>query len=428
MRTGRSGRIAWSMCGLTVLLGITDVILALMNRSVTSADSLGLPGQVALLGVTVAVLGALIASRFPHNAVGWLFSVIGLGLAASIFAQDYAIRALVAAPGSLPAGELMAWLGSWLPAAGGLVSLLMLLFPDGRLPSRRWRPVAWLAVADVAALTIATAVTTAPPGREDLLGFNGPSGTQTGPAIAVLAVSLLAAMFIAMVLAAAMIGRLKRARGRERQQLKWFVYSATLLVFTVIGMSFVGPAALLALGFDPDTLGSHTITIVLFAFAGIPIAAGVAILKHHLYDVDVIINRTLVYGSLSVTLGLAYYASIVVLQRAVSDQFAGSQMVVAGSTLAVAVLFRPLRTHIQKEVDRRFNRRKYDAEKIVEAFSFKLREEVDLDRLSRYLVDAVEETMEPRRVSLWLRPSRSQELSTRARRGGRLIVESSSND
>lgn len=143
--------------------------------------------------------------------------MIGLGLAASAFAQDYAIRALVAAPGSIPAGELMAWLGSWLPAAGGLVSLLMLLFPDGRLPFRHWRPMAWLAVANVAALTIAAAVATAPPGREDLLSFNGPRGAQTGPAIAVLAVSLLLAMFIAIALAGAMIGRLKRARGRERQ-------------------------------------------------------------------------------------------------------------------------------------------------------------------------------------------------------------------
>lgn len=419
MRTGRSGRIAWSMCGLTVLLGVADAILALVNRSTTSADSLGLPGQVAVLGVTVGVLGALIASRFPDNSVGWLFSVIGLGLAASIFAQDYAIRALVAAPGSLPAGELMAWLGSWLPAAGGLVSLLMLLFPDGRFPSRRWRPVAWLAVADVAALTIATAVATAPPGREDLLGFNGPSGAQEGLAIAVLAVSLLVAMFLAVVLAGATIVRLKRARGRERQQLKWFVYSATLLVFTVIGMFFVAPAVLLALDFDPATLGSHMITVVLFAFAGIPIAAGAAILKHRLYDVDVIINRTLVYGALSASLGLAYYASVVLLQAAVSDQFAGSQMVVAGSTLAVAVLFRPLRSRIQEQVDRRFNRRKYDAEKIIEGFSSKLREEVDLDRLSRYLVDAVEETMEPRRVSLWLRPSLPGELSTPRQTGSR---------
>ncbi|MGI8521045.1 MAG: hypothetical protein ACR2MC_10685 [Actinomycetota bacterium] len=415
MRTSRSGRIAWSMCGLTALLGVADAILALVNRSTTSADSLGLPGQVALLGITVSVLGALIASRSPDNAVGWLFSVIGLGLAASIFAQDYAIRALVAAPGSLPAGELFAWLGSWLPAAGGLVSLLMLLFPDGRLPSRRWRPVAWLAVADVAALTIATAVATAPPGREDLSGFNGPSGAQTGPAIAVLAASLLVAMFVAVVLAGAMIVRLKRARGRERQQLKWFVYSATLLVFTVIGMSLVAPAVFLALGFDSVTLDSHMITVVLFAFGGIPIAAGVAILKHHLYDVDVIINRTLVYGALSATLGLAYYATIVLLQTAVSDQFADSQMVVAGSTLAVAVLFRPLRSRIQEQVDRRFNRRKYDAEKILEGFSSKLREEVDLDRLSRYLMEAVEETMEPRHVSLWLRTSLPGELSTSRR-------------
>jgi len=407
------------MCGLTVLLGAADVILALVNRSTTGADSLGLPGQAAVLGVAVAVLGALIASRFPDNAVGWLFSVIGLGLAVSILAQDYAIRALVAAPGSLPAGEYMAWLGSWLPAAGGLVSLLMLLFPNGRLPSRRWRPVAWLAVADVVALTIATAVATAPPGREDLLGFNGPSGTQTGLAIAVLAVLLLVAMIVSVALAGAMVVRLKRARGRERQQLKWFVYSAALLVLTVIGMSFVAPAVLLALGFDPATLDPHMITVVLFAFAGIPLAAGTAILKHHLYDIDVIINRTLVYGALSATLGLAYYASIVLLQTAVSDQFADSQMVVAGSTLAVAVLFRPLRTRIQEQVDRRFNRRKYDAEKIIEAFSFKLREEVDLDRLSRYLVDAVEETMEPRRVSLWLRPSLPGELSTPRQTGSR---------
>jgi len=396
MRFGSGGRIAWAMWGVTAVLAAVDAVLALANRSTTNVDSIGLPGQAAVLGVAVGTVGALVASRRSGNVIGWLFSVLGLGLVLSVLSQDYAIRALVSAPSSLPAGEFSAWLGSWLPAAGGAAIFLMLLFPDGHLPSRRWRPFAWIAAAEVAVFTTTAAVMTAPPGPEDLLGFNGPRGLDSGPWAVALGVSFLGAVVVALTSAFSLAMRLRRARGREREQLKWFVYAGSLLVLAVVAFQ---------LGVVPASLNRWTNALTLFAFAGIPTAAGVAILKYRLYDIDFIINRTVVYSTLSVTLGFVYYAVVVLLQQFVGDRIASSQVVVAGSTLAVAAMFRPARTRIQDGVDRRFNRKKYDAEEKLDSFSARLRDEVDLNTLTRHLLQVVRETMEPTRVSLWLRPS-----------------------
>ncbi|CAN5597646.1 hypothetical protein BH24ACT26_BH24ACT26_05980 [soil metagenome] len=395
MRSGSGGRIVWAMCAVTAVLAAIDAVLAVVNRSTTNVDSIGLPGQAAALGVAVGTVGALIASRRAGNAVGWLFSVLGLGLVLSVLSQDYAIRALVSAPNSLPAGEFFAWLGAWLPALGGAVIFLMLLFPDGHLPSRRWRPFAWVAAATVVVLTITTAVVTAPPGREDLLGFNGPRGFGSGPWAVALGVSYLGAVVVALVSAFSLALRLRRARGREREQLKWVVYAGSVLVLAVVVFQLGVPAP----------LDRWTNALTLFAFAGIPTAAGVAILKHRLYDIDFIINRTVVYSALSITLGFVYYALVVLLRQLVGDRIASSQVVVAGSTLAVAAMFRPARTRMQDAVDRRFNRRKFDAEATLDSFSARLREEVDLNVLTQHLLQVVHETMEPTRVSLWLRTS-----------------------
>ncbi|MBA2273220.1 MAG: hypothetical protein H0W21_04850 [Actinobacteria bacterium] len=394
MRSGSSGRIAWATWGVTAVLAAADAVLALMNRSTTSVDSIGLPGQAAALGVAVGTIGAIVVSRRAGRAIGWLFSVLGLGLVLSVLSQDYAIRALVSAPNSLPAGEFSAWLGSWLPAAGGAVIFLLLLFPDGHLPSRRWRPLAWVAIAEVVVFTTTAAVITAPPGPEDLLAFNGPSGFGSGPWAVALGVSFLGAVVVALASAFSLALRLRRARGRERDQLKWFVYAGSLLVLAVI---------VFQLGVVPASLNRWTNALTLFAFAGIPTAAGVAILKYHLYDIDFIINRTVVYSTLSVTLGFVYYVVVVLLQQFVGDRIAGSQVVVAGSTLVVAAMFRPARTRIQDVVDRRFNRKKYVAEATLDSFSTRLRDEVDLNALTRHLLQVVRETMEPTQVFLWLR-------------------------
>jgi len=396
MRSDSGERIAWATWAFTAMLAAADSVLALMNRSTTNVDSIGLPGQAAALGVVVGTVGVLVASRRAGNAIGWLFSFLGLGLVLSVFSQDYAIRALGSSPNSLPAGEFSAWLGSWLPAAGGVVIFLMLLFPDGHLPSRRWRPFAWATAAWVTVFTVAAAGMTAPPGPEDLLGFNGPRGFESGPWAIAVRVSFLGSVVVALASAFSLTLRLRRARGREREQLKWFVYAGSLLVLAVVSFQ---------LGVVPAALNRWANALTLFAFAGIPTAAGVAILKYHLYDIDLIINRTVVYSTLSITLGLVYYTVVVLLQQLVGDRFVNSQVVVAGSTLAVAAMFRPARTRIQAEVDRRFNRRKYDAEETLDSFSARLRDEVDLNTLTRLFLHVVRETMEPTELSLWLRTS-----------------------
>lgn len=389
-----SSRAVWTLWVSSVIVAGADLVLAFLNRAVTSADSVGLPGQMALLGVITATVGALVTSRFLDNSVGWLFSTLGFGLVLSIFTQDYAIRALVSAPGSLPAGELMAWLGSWLPGVGGITTFVMLIFPTGRLPSRRWRPVAWLTALNTFAFAAAAAWHTAPPGVEDLHGFNGPRSFGDGWLAVVIGSSFLLALLTALAAGIAVLLRLKRSRGDERQQLKWFVYAVTVLVVSVV---------IPQLGIAPSYLNEWTNVITLLAFGGIPVAAGIAILRYHLYDIDLIINRTLVYGIVTGVLGLVYYGIVIVAQQLVSDRIAASEVVVAGSTLTVAALFSPVRRHIQEVVDRRFNRRKYNARRTIEVFGARVRDDVDIDSLTRHLIDVVNETMEPSHVRLWLK-------------------------
>ncbi len=188
--------------------------------------------------------------------------------------------------------------------------------------------------------------------------------------------------------------RLKRSSGEERQQLKWFVYAVTVLVVSVV---------IPQLGIVPSYLIQWTNVIVLLAFGGIPVAVGIAILRYRLYDIDVIINRTLVYGIVTGVLGLAYYGIVIAAQQVVSDRLAASEVVVAGATLTVAALFSPVRKYIQEAVDRRFNRRKYNARKMIEVFGATVREDVDIDSLTTHLIDVVNETMEPSHVRLWLK-------------------------
>lgn len=396
MAVSISFRAVWALWASCMGLAVADLVLVFSNRTVTSADSMGLPGEMAVLGMMAATVGALVASRLPNNSVGWLFCALGCGVVLSIFSQDYAIRALVTAPGSLPAGELAAWLGSWLPGAGGITALVMLVYPTGRLPSRRWRPVAWVAVLNSLLLAVSAAWIIAPPGVEDLRGFNGPKSFGDGWLAVLAGGSFLLGLLTAFAAGISVILRLKLSRGIEREQLKWFVYAVTVLV-ACIGVS--------QLGVVPPDLFEWTNVIVLLAFGGIPVAAGIAILRYHLYDIDLIINRTLVYGLLSAILGVVYYGIVIAVQQLVSDRVATSEVVVAGSTLTLAALFSPVRTYIQEAVDRRFNRRKYDAQRTIEAFSARLRDDIDIDidSLTAHLVDVVTQTMEPSHVGLWLK-------------------------
>jgi hypothetical protein len=318
-------------------------------------------------------------------------------------AYGYADYALYARDDSLPGGELAAWLANWLPIAPVFVApcFLFLLFPDGRPASPRWRPVIW-AVGVVAVVAILAAALD--PGRlysfptvENPFGPADPLGE-----IARFANDLtdFAAIPVFLVSLASMVARLRHARGRERLQLKWVAYAAALTA-TSFAASFL--AGLLT---DWRVPADTFFLLGVVGFACIPVAASVAILRHRLYDIDAIINRTLVYGTLSVVLALVYLGGVVSLQRVfVSLTGQESQLAVVASTLTIAALFNPLRRRVQAFVDRRFYRRKYDARQTLEAFGARLRDETDLDALNDELVAVVRETLQPAQVSLWLRPA-----------------------
>jgi hypothetical protein len=283
----------------------------------------------------------------------------------------------------------------WVPHLG-LMMFLGLLFPDGQPPSARWRPFAWFVVIAVLVGTIATAFSPGP--LAGLAPIENPFGIEGLKRLVGEARALVWALVV--VVAISMLVRLHRARGIERQQLKWFAYAAG--VATIGGLlTYVG---------SPEATGVVSIRwagliLTVIGLSGIPIAMGIAILKYRLYGIDPLINRTLVYGSLTATLVGLYFGGIVVLQYMfVILTGHKSTLAVVASTLLIAALFNPLRRRIQSFIDRRFYRRKYDARKTLEAFSVKLRDETDLEALNSDLVGVVRETMAPAHVSLWLRP------------------------
>jgi hypothetical protein len=354
------------------------------------------------LVVLYATLGALIASRHGRNLIGWIFCFVAVSLGILSSASGYADYALYARDDSLPGAVLAAWVTSWLfiPAVYVSMCYLFFLFPDGRLASPRWRPVIWAATVVAAVATLAPALE---PGRlfafptvENPFGLAEPFGR-----IAIVAndITDLAAMPVFLVSLASMVSRLRGSRGRQRLQLKWITYAASL---TATSFAAAFAADLLT---DLRAASDALFLLGVVGFAGIPVAAGVAILRHKLYDIDRIINRTLVYGALTATLALVYVGSVVSLQAALRSLTGQeSTLVVVASTLAIAALFNPLRRRVQGFVDRRFYRRKYDAVKTLAAFSARLREETDLDVLSNDLVGVASRTVQPQHASVWLRP------------------------
>jgi hypothetical protein len=392
-----AARIAWPIWTISVAFTVLALLFVALSGAARDIDA-----SVADVAFEVAILvfstvGVLVASRRPENRIGWIFLVAGTAMAVGESSYQYANYSLLTAPGTLPAGEWMAWLGAWVPAMGGLliVTFGLLLFPDGRLPSRRWRPVAWLAACASAATVLGLAFKPGP--SQDALPASNPVGIEGAGRIfeLVLAVagSLLVASFVASV--TSLMLRFRRARGDGRQQLKWFAYAAA-----VLAASYALVAVLSAIGVESPWVAAQ----LGVAFLGLPIAVGIAILKYRLYDIDRIINRTLVYGALTAMLGLVYFGGVVGLQyvfRALTGQ--ESQLAVVASTLSIAALFVPLRRRVQAFIDRRFYRRKYDAAKTLAAFSAKLRDETDLDTLGNDLVAVIVQTMQPAHVSLWLR-------------------------
>jgi hypothetical protein len=389
--------LAWSLCALILALTALSLLLLALIRAQPDAHTYDYWLENTLSALSFAPVGALIASRRPGNAVGWLMCLLGLAYGVGHFSSQYAIYALYPQPGALPAGEAMAWVSSWiLPPIIGLQVFALLLFPTGRLPSRGWRWWGLLTAAFVVAGVTSSAFSI---GANSGLGpVQNPLGTEGFAEVYDAILSLVFLLYLAV--AWSLFVRLRHADGVERQQVKWFVYAAA----ATIGGQTVAYVI-------PNTVD----TPLWFQWAGyalnvavtpaIPIAIGIAILRYRLYDIDLLINRTLVYGSLTTMLVIAYFGGVVGAQRLLSPLMGGSyQLATVASTLAIAALFNPLRRRVQAFVDRRFYRRKYDAIKTLDAFNARLREETDLSALSDDLVGVVRETMQPAHVSIWLRP------------------------
>jgi hypothetical protein len=378
--------LAWAACALSLALTALSFLLIAL---ILSQDAPIYFFWVALtvLAIGYSVIGAIIASRLPNHPIGWICSAIGLIAAVDHFAGEYAVYALLARREALWGGQAMLWLQSWFwMLFVGLFVFLLLLFPNGRLPSSRWRPFAWVSVAIISVGVIWSSVIS-PDVRPDA----PPSPIQW----LVLLLGLVAA-------ASVVVGR-RGARGVERQQIKWLLYAGALF--------FIGPTFQITAFYILRVEGSWGLWVgsLLGAIGGLggPIAIGVAILRYRLYDIDILINRTLVYGMLTAILVGVYLGGVTATQALLSTitgQEQLPQLIVVASTLLIAALFSPLRRRIQSFIDRSFYRRKYDAAKTLEEFSMKLRDETDLGALSDDLVAVVRETMQPAHVSLWLRP------------------------
>jgi hypothetical protein len=381
--------LGWALGLLSVVAALVSMVFAGLNgpvlvRVVTHDEAAGI-----IVAIAAGMLGGLIVARDSGNPVGWIFLTVGASSGLANVAGEYATYSLVTRPGSLPGGTFASWLQAWIWLPGyGAVALLFLLFPDGQLPTRRWRPVAWATSASLTLAAVATAAATWPYRGPALLG-TAPAGlpkSQLGLAGSVIRLAPVPLLACTIPCVAALVVRLRRARGVERQQLKWFAYAATLTLVIEIAATLL-----------PRQRSPLEIVAALCLLAG----PAIGIFKHHLFDIDQLINRTVVYTLLSATLAAGYAGSVLLLQ-AVSP-LGGSTLAVAGSTLAMAGLFRPARRRIQAAVDGRFNRRRYDATQTIAAFSGRLRDQVDLDTLTREFLEVVQTTMEPTTVSLWLR-------------------------
>jgi hypothetical protein len=376
---GRS-RLAWSTFALTVLLLIAMVVLSAGREEAFDTILYG------LLTFSLAGVGALIVSRHPGNRIGWIFLALGVFGAFAEAAEGWGHFALDHdLPGSAAGEWLIFW--SWVVDLSGW-ALVFLLFPDGHLPGRRWSPWLWVLTAGLVLALPGQAL--APGHASEFSGGVNPMGTEAIPTgllfnagITLMLLSLAAGL-------TALVVRFRRGTSVERQQVKWFAFAASLLILSGTAAVFLYYESVLIQ------------VLVALALIALPIGAGISIFRYRLYDIDVVINRTLVYGALTATLAIFYLASVLVLQLALSGLTADSGFAVAVSTLGAAAISRPARARIQAAVDRRFYRRKYDAERTLEGFRARLRGEVAITSVSAEFQNVVAETMQPAHVSLWL--------------------------
>ena len=385
--------LAWGLCTLTLAI---FVALVTWTRD-GPADGEAETEQVAtlvvfgLLVVSFAVVGAVVASRVPRNAIGWLCSAMGLLPSIGAFGDEYVLSAL--GPDALPGAGYVAATQTLWNAFLALPALLLLLFPTGSPPGRRWRVVLITLVAAMALVVLADLVK---PGTQ-YEGLANPLAIGALRSVLPVISGVGSALLVGAALAGfvSLVFRYRRANTEERQQLKLLAYSLAL-----IGLGFAVAAVFESTG-HPEISNAF----ISGSLISIPVSIGFAVLKHGLYDIDVIINRTIVYAALTAILGSAYVGLVFGLQALLAPFTSESDLAVAGSTLGVAALFRPIRNVVQGFIDRRFYRRRFDAQRTLEEFSTSLRDQVDLGELSLELESVVRETMQPTHVSLWLRPA-----------------------
>ncbi|MDP9321355.1 MAG: hypothetical protein M3P16_09695 [Chloroflexota bacterium] len=395
MRSGITWRtaaaLAWAALGFDLLVIVTGAIVKFFGPPMPYQLDLDLLNIFALSIVAFGLLGALIVTRRPKNRLGWVFTAIAFVHSLGYLAAAIAGVLIYRGPTPEPAGVLLAWAFIWAANLHYVPSgtFVFLLFPDGHLPSRRWRSVVVLTVASMVGLVVGTATIPGP-----LLVFpdiQNPFGVEGSLPLVLAGLSFLIGGGCGVASVASLFVRYRGAAGVERQQIKWFLYGGAVAIaaFPVI----VG----LGVPITSATYVASGATIVTSA------AAAVAIFRYHLYDIDLLINRTLVYGLTTGGLALAFFALVVALQALLHPVTGGSELAVAGSTLGTVALFQPLRRRAQAGVDRRFYRARFDAGRTVDDFSVRLRDEVDLEAIRAGLLDAVGKTMQPTHASVWLR-------------------------
>ena len=395
-------RLAWAAWWFVAAMFVLGAILSAFYES---ASSMGADLALAVVVSAFPLTGLLIVRRQPRNTIGWLLVAIGCAWGLGGLGDNYARYALLVNPGSLPSPAMGATVSSnvWVPALGLMGTFLILLYPDGHVPSPRWRPVAWLSAATVLTLTVVSYLTPGELVDAPTSGLTNPLALESAQPFLEAALVVLMPLFAVCFVACAvgLVRRFRRSRGVERQQLKWLATAgavgASAFLVNIITSAVAAPA-------DREPTWMVVLDhVVLLPWALLPVSIGIAILRHGLYSIDVVINRALVYGTLTATLAAAYLGSVLLLQFVLSPVTDQSDLAVAGSTLAVAALFRPARTRIQAGVDRRFYRSRYDAARTLESFTGRLRDQVDLVSVSDDLRGVVRQTVQPAHVSVWLR-------------------------
>ncbi len=386
---------------ITVSLTVVALVIIIATRDTPVPTSWGFRGASSAFAVVSGTVGVIVAIRRPDNLDGWLFCAIGLLFATQALISEYVTASVLVVPGGLPVTTLLGWLLTWLwiPPFAIAIIFLPLHFPDGHLPGPAWRRVAVFSVIAVIAFGVAVAFQPGP--IQQATFMDNPFGLAVldldaygGPIFALASLPLVVAIVLAI---ASLVVRFRQADGDARQQIKWFglavlIAGATFAVYLTV--------AIITL-YSPATKIFELLVIV--ALLGIPTAAGLAILRYRLYDIDRIVSRTIAYAVLSALLVGAYAVVIVVLQGPLGDVFGGDTVSVALSTLVVAALFQPVRRRVQLVVDRRFDRARFDAERTAAAFAERLRDEVDIETLTTDLDRTVQAAMRPSVVGLWLR-------------------------